>query len=233
MQLLIASTSTVFGQPYLQYMASQVQSFFPNRSRILFIPYARPAGTTYDEYTKKATDTFINWNYQMRSVHSFASGAEALDWAQGVFTGGGNTFLLLKTLYDTGLFPLLDQKVRAGLRYFGTSAGSNIAGISIGTTNDMPITYPPSLQAFGWLPFNLNPHYLDPIAGSTHMGETRATRIAEFHHFNPQPVIGLREGSWLQVKGDSITLKGPHTARWFTPQKDAIELQTESPVPSK
>jgi dipeptidase E len=150
---------------------------------------------------------------------------EAANWAQGFFTGGGNTFVLLKALYDTGLLQAIDERVRAGTPYMGTSAGCNVCGLTIGTTNDMPIIHPPSFKAFGWVPFNLNPHYLDPNPDSTHMGETRETRIAEFHHFNPQPVMGLREGSWLRVEDDKIELKGPHTARWFYAGMPPVELQ--------
>jgi dipeptidase E len=96
------------------------------------------------------------------------------------------------------------------------------------TTNDMPIIYPPSFATLGAIPFNLNPHYLDPDTTSKHMGETRETRIKEFHSFNETPVLGLREGSWLDVKGESIVLKGPLTARWFTQNHDPIELDPET-----
>ena len=105
----------------------------------------------------------------------------------------------------------------------GTSAGANLTGISICTTNDMPIVYPPSFEAWGWVPFNINAHYLDPVEGSTHMGETRETRIKEFHHFNDQPVYGLREGSWIRVENGTYTLKREHTARIFEQGKDARE----------
>ena len=108
--------------------------------------------------------------------------------------------------------------------YMGSSAGSNVAGRTVGTTNDMPIVYPPQFEAFGWIPFNLNPHYLDPIEGSNHMGETRETRIREFHHFNAQPVIGLREGSWLEIRGASVSLRGSLTARLFEAGKAPVEV---------
>lgn len=224
MQLLIVSTSTVFGKPYLSYLNEEITDFFNRKKNILFIPYARPSGLSWDDYTAKAAEKFNELGFDMRGVHTFASNQEALDWAGGVFTGGGNTFLLLKTIYESGLFPLLDAAVKNGLPYMGTSAGCNITGLSIGTTNDMPIVYPPSFDAFGWVKFNLNPHYLDPETGTTHMGETREQRIAEFHYFNTQPVVGLREGSWLRVNGNSITLNGTLSARVFKPQQPPIEV---------
>jgi len=122
----------------------------------------------------------------------------------------------------------LEKAVKNGTPYLGTSAGSNICGLTMSTTNDMPIVYPPSFRTLAFVSFNINPHYLDPIVGSTHMGETRETRINEFHQFNPQPVIGLREGSWLAVNGDSIKLKGSLTARIFKRNEKPIEVDPET-----
>ena len=100
--------------------------------------------------------------------------------------------------------------------------------MTIQTTNDMPIVYPPSFQALGLIPFNLNAHYLDADLQSKHMGETRETRISEFHAFNSIPVVGLREGSWLEVKGDTIILKGNLTARLFRQNQSPVEMENES-----
>ncbi len=229
MRLLIVSTSTVFGKPYLSYLEPEISNFFAGKHRILFVPYARPSGISYDEYTAKAALFFEASGFMVKGAHSFENPIEAANWADGIFTGGGNTFLLLKTLYETGLFEAIDVRVRAGIPYMGTSAGCNLCGLTIGTTNDMPVVHPATLQAFGWVPFNLNPHYLDPPSESTHMGETRETRIAEFHCFNPQPVLGLREGSWLRVEHGLTELKGPHTARWFQAGKNAVELSVGFP----
>lgn len=225
MTLLIVSTSTVHGKPYLSYLDEEVPSFFTKGKNILFVPYARPGGISWDEYTETATKKFTSWGYTMSGIHTFDSNQEALDWADGVFVGGGNTFLLLKTIYETGLFPLLDKAVRKGLPYMGTSAGCNLTGMTVGTTNDMPIVYPPSFNAFAWVPFNINPHYLDPDPTSKHMGETRETRIKEFHHFNEQPVVGLREGSWIRVENGQMELKGEHTARVFKAGKEPEEIE--------
>ena len=131
-------------------------------------------------------------------------------------------------LYKLNLLDAIQNAVENGTPYLGTSAGSNICGLTMGTTNDMPIAYPPSFRTLGLVSFNLNPHYLDPIEGSQHMGETRETRINEFHYYNSQPVLGLREGSWLEVLGAKITLKGDLSARLFQQGKKPIEIETES-----
>ena len=122
----------------------------------------------------------------------------------------------------------LREAIFNGLPYLGTSAGSNICGLSMQTTNDMPIVYPSSFKTLGVIPFNINPHYLDPDSKSKHMGETRETRIQEYHTQNTAAVVGLREGSWLEVQGDSIVLKGPHSARIFEQGRKAYEVETAS-----
>ena len=122
----------------------------------------------------------------------------------------------------------MKEVLASGVPYLGTSAGTNIAGLTMKTTNDMPIVYPPSFITLGLVPFNINPHYLDPDPKSTHKGESRETRIKEFHQFNSQPVVGLREGSWLQVSGEAITLKGGKSARIFKAEKLPYELENQS-----
>src|SRR5690606_17351067 len=134
------------------------------------------------------------------------------------------TFLLLKTLYEKELMDVLRKVVATGTPYMGSSAGSNITGLTVGTTNDMPIVYPPSFNALGFIPFNINPHYLDPDPNSTHKGETRETRIGEFHHFNTINVLGIREGSWLRVEDGKVELKGKLTARLFQAEEKPVEL---------
>ena len=129
-------------------------------------------------------------------------------------------------MYELGLVEVLREVVAKGVPYMGSSAGSNMTGLTIGTTNDMPIVYPPSFDALQFLPFNINPHYLDPDSNSTHKGETRETRINEFHKFNSQTVIGLREGSWLRVENGVIELKGNLTARVFKANKSAVEIES-------
>lgn len=214
MNLLLASTSTVHGAPYLSYLRDEWTRHFKGRL-VIFVPYARPGGISWDDYTARPKAAMADAGITIRGVHEFASVAEAASVAEGWFVGGGNTFVLRRELHDSGLEPLLDASVRNGTPYMGSSAGINIAGLSIGTTNDMPIVEVPTHRAMGWLPFNLNPHYLDHVEGSTHMGETREQRIAEFHAWNAQPVVGLREGSWLTSNGEIHELNGPHSARIF------------------
>jgi dipeptidase E len=226
--LIIASTSTIHGGDYLDYLLPVLENHFANCDTLLFIPYARPGGITEEAYTKNVSTAFAKINKKVVGLHTFSNPAEAITKAQGIFTGGGNTFLLVTQLYQNKVMEVLSKAIANGTPYLGTSAGSNITGISMQTTNDMPIIYPPSFATLGAIPFNLNPHYLDPDTTSKHMGETRETRIKEFHSFNDTPVLGLREGSWLDVKGDTITLKGPLTARWFTQNHDPIELNPET-----
>ena len=226
--IIIASTSTLHGGEYLDYLLPELQSFFSNVKELLFIPYARPSGISHDDYTKKVSEAFTKINISVKGIHEFENPIEALEKAQGIFTGGGNTFLLVSQLYKNNVMDTLEKVVKNGTPYLGTSAGSNICGLTMSTTNDMPIVYPPSFKTVGFVSFNINPHYLEPIEGSTHMGETRETRINEFHHFNPQPVVGLREGSWLEVKGDYIKLKGTLTARIFKRNETPIEVEPET-----
>lgn len=222
--LLIASTSTVHGGAYLDYLLPELKVHFANCKTIVFIPYARPGGISHDEYMQKVKSVFSTIGIDVKGLHEFSNPKEALQQAEGIFTGGGNTFLLVSQLYEHDVMEVLKEVLESGTPYLGTSAGSNICGLSMKTTNDMPIVYPPSFETLGVLPFNLNPHYLDPDLGSKHMGETRETRIKEFHGFNSEPVLGLREGSWLDVKGDAIVLKGDLTARLFRKGYEPLEV---------
>jgi dipeptidase E len=227
-KLIIASTSTLHGGEYLDYLLPTLKDHFKDCTEIIFIPYARPSGISHDDYTSIVRTTFSKINKSVKGLHEFEDPIQAIEQAQGIFTGGGNTFLLVSQLYKFNLMDTLATYVISGTPYLGTSAGSNITGISIQTTNDMPIIYPPSFNSLGIIPFNLNPHYLDPDPKSNHMGETRETRIKEFHSFNTIPVLGLREGSWLEVMGEKIILKGKLTARLFQTQQDAIEINPET-----
>lgn len=226
--IIIASTSTLHGGKYLEYLLPTLKSHFKNCKTILFIPYARPGGISHEEYTQKATEAFAAIDIKVTGIHEFENPQEAVKNAEGIFTGGGNTFLLVTQLYKNNIMQLVSETVKNGTPYLGSSAGSNICGLSMQTTNDMPIVYPPSFQTLGLIPFNLNPHYLDADLQSKHMGETRETRIKEFHAFNSIPVLGLREGSWLEVKDEKITLKGDLSARLFRQNQNPEELETES-----
>ncbi|AUS04436.1 dipeptidase PepE [Pseudotamlana carrageenivorans] len=224
--IIIASTSTVHGLGYLEYILEDLDLFFKGVKNIIFIPYARPGGITHDAYTDHAKQAFKKINIAVKGLHEFENPIEAITHAEAIFVGGGNTFVLTNQLYKNNLIAPLQHVVKNGTPYLGTSAGSNICGLTIKTTNDMPIVYPPSFNALGFVPFNINPHYLDPDPTSKHMGETRETRIKEFHHYNTPPVVGLREGSWLHVQGDSIVLKGNLDARIFEYDKAPYEIPT-------
>ena len=224
--ILIASTSTLANENYLEYLLPELQSHFQNCNTILFIPYARPGGISHEEYTTMVRLAFAKINKKVIGIHEFEDAALAVKNAEGIFTGGGSTFILVSQLYKNNVMEILSETIKNGTPYLGTSAGSNICGLTMQTSNDMPIVYPPSFKTLGLIPFNLNPHYLDPDITSTHMGETRETRIKEFHAYNSVPVLGLREGSWLDVKGDSITLKGNLTARLFRQNQIPEELES-------
>lgn len=227
-KIIIASTSTLYNGKYLDYLLPALKNHFKDVKNLLFIPYARPSGLTHDEYTKKVSDAFIELNIKVKGIHEYENPIEAVENAEAIFTGGGNTFVLLNKLYRNNLLDTIEKVVKNGTPYLGTSAGSNISGLTIGTTNDMPVVYPPSFRALGLVSFNINPHYLDPDTNSNHMGETRETRLKEFHFYNPQSVVGLREGSWLEVNGESIKLKGNLTARLFKQNENPIEIEIES-----
>jgi dipeptidase E len=226
--IIIASTSTVHGSGYLEYILSDLKILFKDTDDILFVPYARPGGISHEDYTETAAKAFSTIGIKVKGIHEFSNPIEAVKMAKGIFIGGGNTFVLVHQLYKNKLVEVIKDTVLDGTPYFGTSAGSNICGLTIGTTNDMPIIYPPSFKTFGFVPFNINPHYLDPDTKIKHMGETRETRIKEFHKFNTQPIVGLREGSWLQVKGNSIILKGNLSARIFEFEKEPYEVEPET-----
>ncbi|MFV9551964.1 dipeptidase PepE [Algibacter sp. PT7-4] len=222
--IIIASTSTIHGSGYLDYILEDLKIFFNQINTILFVPYARPSGISHNAYTQIAAKAFSKINIKVKGIHAYKTPAEAIKKAEAIFVGGGNTFVLANQLHKNNIIQALKETVQNGTPYLGTSAGSNICGLTIKTTNDMPIVYPPNFNALGLVPFNINPHYLDPNPKSKHKGETRETRIKEFHNYNTQPVIGLREGSWLHVKNNSILLKGKLTARIFEYNKTPYEV---------
>ncbi|MDO5654555.1 MAG: dipeptidase PepE [Flavobacteriaceae bacterium] len=222
---LLASTSTLHGSGFLEYLKAHIQELFDEIKEIIFIPYARPSGISHDEYTQKVSAFFASIGIQVQGLHTLDDPAHALRNCKGVFTGGGNTFLLVKQLYEFNLWQILKEKIENGMPYLGTSAGSNIAGINMKTTNDMPIVYPPSFDTLGIIPFNINPHYLDPDPDSTHKGETRETRILEFLTQNNITVLGIREGNWIRAKNEKLSVEGSHTTRVFKKNIPAFEIE--------
>jgi dipeptidase E len=219
-RLLLASNSTQHGSGYLEHCAAAIRELLGDRKQVLFVPYARH---DRDDYAEVARRAFAAFGCRVRSAHESPQPVELLADAEAVFIGGGNTFRLLRALCDTGLLAALPARIAAGVPYIGASAGSNVAGVSIRTTNDMPIVYPPTFDAMRLVPFNINPHYLDPDPSSKHMGETRETRIREFHEENTTPVVGLREGAVLRVEGARMTLLGSSGARVFRRGEQPVE----------
>ncbi|MEN4762710.1 dipeptidase PepE [Chryseobacterium sp. C39-AII1] len=228
MNIILASTSTLFGGEYLEYLKEELIQLYKGIDEIIFVPFARPGGISHDDYTAKAKSFFETIHIKVKGLHEFKDKIEAVNNAKGFFTGGGNTFLLVKTLHEEGLMSVLKQNVENGKPYLGCSAGSNVGGQNMKTTNDMPIVYPPSFDCMGLVPFNLNPHYLDPNPELKHNGETRETRIKEFLTQNDTKVVGLREGNWIRRIGDNITVEGSELTRIFEKDKEPYEIEAGS-----
>lgn len=224
-KLLLISNSTLHGGSYLDHCSDEIEKLLKNKDSIIFIPYARPGGISHSAYTKIARKRFEKIGKTIKGIHEFESPKKAIEEAEGVFIGGGNSFVLLNGLYKAEIINLIQEKVKQGMPYIGTSAGSNVACVTIKTTNDMPILYPSSFDGLKLVPFNINSHYIDPEPNSTHMGETRETRIKEFYVYNDQYVVGLREGAMLHIIEDTVTLKGSTGARIFSKKSDPIEYK--------
>ncbi|HEU4432588.1 MAG TPA: dipeptidase PepE [Pyrinomonadaceae bacterium] len=219
-RLLLISNSTLFGSGYLDHAAAEIRDFLGDSKRVLFVPFAL---YDRDAYSVSARDRFKRMGYELTSVHSAVDRFQAVAETEAIFIGGGNTFRLLKTLYDQSLLDPIRQRVAEGMPYIGSSAGSNVAGPTIKTTNDMPIVQPPSFDALGLVSFQINPHYLDPDPNSRHMGETREKRILEFLEENDTPVLGLREGAIARCENGAIVLKGSTGARIFRKGQEPFE----------
>lgn len=228
--IVLASTSTLYGDTYLNYLRPMLLKLFEGVSDLIFIPYARPGGISHEAYTDNAKAFFSNLGIRVDGLHTFSDPVAAVTAGKAFFTGGGNTFLLVKQLHEKGLMVPLKAAVESGKPYLGASAGSNIGGLNMQTTNDMPIVYPPSFETMGLVPFNINPHYLDPDPGLKHNGETRETRIKEFHTQSSIPVVGLREGSWIRVDTEGVRTEGALPSRIFEAGKEAYELPAGSPL---
>lgn len=224
MRLLLISNSTNPGEPYLDYPKHNIKNFLGIEPvRALFIPYAAVT-FSYDEYELKVSERFREIGHDVISLHHFSDPVTAVKNASAIITGGGNTWKLLKMIRDNGLISAVREKVLDGTPYIGWSAGANVACPTIRTTNDMPVTDPGSFEAFNLIPFQINPHYLDANPEG-HAGETREQRIEEFIEVNPGLyVVGLREGTILQIEGGKIWLSGPRSARIFKKGTKPAEL---------
>lgn len=219
-RILLISNSTLFGSGYLDHAEGEIRDFLGELKRVLFVPFAL---YDRDAYALTARDRFRKMGYELTSVHNAVDRFQAIAETDAIFIGGGNTFRLLKTLYDQSLLDPIRQRVAEGMPYIGSSAGSNVGGPTIKTTNDMPIVQPPSFDALGLVSFQINPHYLDPDPNSKHMGETREKRILEFLEENDTPVLAIREGAIARCENGSTVLKGSTGARIFRRAMDPVE----------
>lgn len=209
-----------------QAWVEQFTEFLGPVRRVLFVAYA-----VHDEagHTKALNERLMPSGITLAGIHEVADPRRAVADADAIFVTGGNTFRLVKRLYDTGLIEAVPARVRAGMPYIGVSAGTNVACPTMCTTNDMPICWPPSCETFGLVPFQINPHFtpgrsyhvvdgnIEPYAG-----ETRLDRLREYHEMNTRPVLALREGAILRIEGAVATLRGPGGALWIRPGVEPV-----------
>jgi dipeptidase E len=224
-RLLLISNSTLYGSGYLDHAEKEIRDFLGTRASVIFVPFALHE---WETYATKARERFRAMGLSLTSIHDVTNMGRALDEAEVIFVGGGNTFRLLKGLYDHDLLEPIRRRVASGGPYIGSSAGSIVACPSLKTTKDMPIVQPLSFDALHLVPFQISPHYLDPDPSSRHMGETQEERILQCLEENAAPVVGLREGSMLRVQEGVVLLKGPHPARLFRRGEEPVEIAAGS-----
>jgi dipeptidase E len=221
--LLLLSNSSVYGRGYLEHALEAIGEFLQGRDTVHFAPFAL---MDHDGYTGRARDALSQFGVKVVGLHKSVDAAKSLQDAEVLFVGGGNSFRLVKALQEHQLLQPVRRRVAAGeLCYMGSSAGTNMACPTVRTTNDMPIVEPSSFSSFGLIPFQINPHYLDPDTSSTHMGETREQRITQFLEENDVAVLGMREGSWLRRQGHDLRLGGTTGARLFERGEDQREFK--------
>jgi dipeptidase E len=225
MRLLLISNSTGHGEEYLDHCMGEILDFLGSVDQVAFLPFALQDEAAHG---RRAAHRFAAEGIRAKTVRTGAAGNRLVERSPAVFVGGGNTFRLLRSLQENGLIHILRHRVEEGMIYLGASAGSNVAAPTIKTTNDMPIVEPISFEALGLVPFQINPHYLDPDPGSIHMGETREQRLAEYLEENTVPVVAIREGSWIRVEGQKVTLGGRNGARIFRRGVDPEEREPGS-----
>ena len=229
MKLLLSSNSTLHGEPYLQFCKAEINLFLKknNAKKVVFIPFAAVT-FSYNEYLNNVTKGLDNNSIEISSIHEYTDKQAALEAADAIMVGGGNSFKLLNEVYENDLLETIQEQVKQGTPYIGWSAGSNLACPTIKTTNDMPIVCPPTFNALNFIPFQINPHYIHGNPPG-HNGETREQRLKEFLEVNPtMTVIGLREGTMLKIDDNNITFIGDREARIFKYQQEFYELEASS-----
>lgn len=215
-QILMMSSSRKGNLGFLAHADDQVHAVLRGRvESVLFVPYAGGITFSYDEYEARVKPTFDRLGYGLESIHRHKDARAAIEQAQAVVVGGGNTFALLDRMYNAGIVGLLRERVNAGMPYVGWSAGANVVCPTIRTTNDMPIVEPPTLKALNLIPFQVNPHFISGKPAG-HNGESREERLAEYLAINPdESVVGIPEGTALHVQGENATVLGEFDALHF------------------
>jgi dipeptidase E len=221
--LLLISSSLVHEYGFLDHAEPEIRRLLDRVRSVAFVPFAQ---ADHEAYTARVRERLSAMGFVVTQVRARAD----VERAEALFIGGGNSFRLLKAMYERDLLGVIRARVTDGMPYIGSSAGTNVATPSIRTSNDMPIVYPLSFDALGLVPFQINPHYLDGDPASTHKGETREERIREFHEENDTPVVGLREGSMLAIRGDEVRLVGSKPARIFRQGEETVEVETGSMI---
>ncbi|HZK98064.1 MAG TPA: dipeptidase PepE [Prolixibacteraceae bacterium] len=227
MKLLLISNSTMHGEPYLDYPKHEIQKFLGDKMvTAVFIPYAAVT-FSFDVYESKVEERFAEIGHHITSIHHFSDPVEAIQNAESIVVGGGNTWQLVRMMHDNRLMDAIRRKVNQGTPYIGWSAGSNVACPTLQTTNDMPVVDPKGFDCMGLVPFQINPHYLDANPAG-HGGETREQRIEEFLEVNPEiTVVGLREGTMLKCENNSLKMIGSRSARIFKKGIPPVELRSD------
>lgn len=220
-QVLLISSSTVYGRGYLDHAEGDIRDVLGSVQQVLFVPFAL---FDREAYGAKARERFRRMGYALESAHSAPDPRRLVEDAEAIFIGGGNTFRLLKALYDCDLLTAIRDRVAAGVPFIGSSAGSIVACLTLKTTKDMPVVQPPSFDALGVVSFQISPHYLDPDPNSTHMGETQEERIMQYLEENDRLVVGLREPTMLRVRNGSVILQGSASARVFRRGYPPVEI---------
>jgi len=219
MELLLLSNSTNYKEDYLSWCSDLVNEYLDGRKEIVFIPYAG-VSISHEEYEQKVNEGLAKYNTKVKSIHHYSDAKDAIQNADAIVIGGGNTFVLLKSLYENGLIDLIKQKVKNGARFVGWSAGSNVAGLGINTSNDMPIQYPPSFDALGLAPFMINPHFTDKTIPN-HGGETRTQRLEEFMLVDSRPILTMEESSGILIDNKTYKKVGLTDVKILQKDKDA------------
>ncbi len=224
MRLLLISNSTNAGEAYLDYPKHNIHDFLGEKCvKCLFIPYAGVT-VTWDDYEKKVKNRFNEVGHDIVSIHHFDDPVKAVEEADCIVIGGGNTWKLLHDMHANKLIEPIRKKVLGGTPYIGWSAGSNVTCPTLMTTNDMPIIDPLGFDALNLIPFQINPHYLDKKVEG-HGGESREDRILEFIEVNREVyVAGLREGCMFVVEGDKMRIVGQRNLRLFKYGEETREI---------